>query len=305
MQDPIAPQPSHVRAVLERHFTQGLEFVAQGFKQMTKLNDRMGPGSQPAKKMLTEAMDKLVQALREFNVCIEHMRSNNRDDEINEANRLLLEYREELEEMRRKNKQLREIVAMRLDGRFPEDPLEDPPFASRAPQRPRTQNSQFNPEIGRVDDVTFGKRGRPGKIPEEMYRSNYTQNGYRSTHHDESVAEKHNKSWMSINLDRGLDKHFAKKEKPGLASQTSGSKSPKRLAELNGPGETRPLRDSHMKRSIPLAQTLGHEQELLRSLAAESNSKSLRDEITEIDKKIFEMVSHIFDQYHSEQKEDH
>ena len=297
-----APQPSQVRPILEQHFTQGLEYVAQGVKQLNKLKERLGPNSQQAKKMISDVLNIMMHAVSEFNICIDCMKDKSRDNEIEEANRLLGEYKEELEEMRLKNRQLREIVAEKMENRLNDNYYEEEMNYRGYNNRMKGVKSLIERDNVKLEDLTFGRKGKNGVKPptDEMYRSGYSQNGHRiiSSPNDESILDKQSKSYLSNGEERGNTGGFLKKVKPVFSTNDSISKSPTRnLMDYQASGEMRHNRDSNMKRSIQIGTSNIQDQEMLRSMASDIHAQSLREEISSIDKKILMMMSELYDQY--------
>lgn len=304
------PDGSKSAVLLERFFISGLEYLSQGVHILTKLREKLGSNSSTAKSMISTSLEQLRMALGEFNIFLERQSEVAKDEEtqsieMEQIKKLLQEYREELENVRGKNRELRELIALKMDARDRSRDIHDEDYEADLNdvppnRRQRSNDLHFGQPVrvdnwayGRIDDVTFGKKNAQArsKIPDEMFKSSHSH--LKNHNNDESSQEKHNRSYMSINLDKGIEGHFAKKERPHVHS-SHGKKLGSNIDQYHSEGFKN--RQNNLKGS----QYLGFGTEELnhfKSIQSTQQSKALENEISSLDAKILSLMSEVYDEF--------
>lgn len=293
--------------LLERFFITGLQYLSQGVNLLTKLREKLGSNSSAAKTMIGLSMDQLRLAVGEFNIYLERQsevlkEEENQGVEMQQIRRLLEEYREELENVKAKNRELRELLALKMDGRdrsreFPDEDYDQEINQIASKTRIKDINQNFlmhnkDADWGntRVDEVTFGKNRPPSRIPiaEEMFKSNPTvAKGFQM---DDLDQERHNRSYMSINLDKGFESNFGKKTKPQLFG-SHGKKVPPKSNAYHTEG----FKQSKGSEQLgSFADQLGISKSGGQSA---KGAKFLEEEISELDAKILGLMSEVYDEF--------
>jgi hypothetical protein len=310
--EPEPPQADTPRSavLLERFFITGLQYLSQGVGMLTKLREKLGNNSSAAKTMIGLAMDQLRLALGEFNIYLERQSEVLKDEEsqgieIEQIRRLLDEYREELENVKDKNRELRELLALKMDGRDKSREYPDEDYdheinhhASRTKVKDsglKFINQHRDAEWGnsRIDEVTFGKNRAPARMPvaEEMFKSSHTLS--KALPVEENVLDRHNRSYMSINLDKGFEGHFGKKTKPHMFG-SHGKKIPPKTNNYYSEGfKNLP---GNMKGSNFLG-TVSDQLGTLQTVQGIGQSRVLEEEISQLDARILSLMSEVYDEF--------
>lgn len=301
---------SRSAVLLERFFISGLEYLSQGVHILTKLREKLGSNSSTAKSMISGSLEQLRMALGEFNIYLERQSEVAKEEEtqgieMEQIKKLLEEYREELENVRSKNRELRKLIAYKMDARDRSRDLNEGEYETdingmAGNRRQRSNELQFGQPVreenwgyARIDDVTFGKKkgGIRGKVPDEMFKSSHSH--LKAHNQDDSSQEKHNRSYMSINLDKGFEGHFAKKERPHVHNSQG-----KNLGSSSGQyhSEGFKFKSNVMKGT----QELGfgtEESSHFKSVQSTHQSKTLEQEISSLDAKILSLMSEVYDEF--------
>lgn len=292
--------------LLERFFITGLQYLSQGVGMLTKLREKLGSNSSQAKTMIGLAMDQLRLAVGEFNVYLERQSEVLKEEEtqgieMEQIRRLLSEYQQELENVKAKNRELRELLALKMDGRDrSRDHIEEDydeeinQHASKTRIKDVHRNYLSHNKDNdwgntRVDEVTFGKNRPPSRIPvsEEMFKSSHTLS--KGIPVDDQGQERHNRSYMSINLDKGFEGHFGKKTKPHLFG-SHGKKIPPKSSPYHSEG----FKQSKGSEQLGL---FGEQLATLKSSQSPKESKVLEEEISQLDAKILSLMSEVYDEF--------
>lgn len=304
------PPTPRSAVLLEKFFMTGLQYLSQGVGLLTKLREKLGNNSSAAKTMIGMAMDQLRLALGEFNVYLERQSEVFRDEEntgheMEQIKRLLAEYRDELDNVKAKNRELRDLLALKMDGKDRSRDYHDDEYDNEINQQASktrvkrghenflTTTREADWGQGRVDQVTFGKNKSPSRvpIPDEMLKSSH--NIPRPIPNDDAAQERHNRSYVSINLDKGFESHFGKKVKPHVFGSHS-KKTPSQGHNFNN--EAFKHSQSNMKTSVYLGHLSDH-MGTLKSGQSLVHPQKLEEEISQLDAKILSLMSEMYDEF--------
>jgi DNA-binding transcriptional MerR regulator len=255
---------SQYKQSMEQYFVAGLEYLTRGVQLLHTLREKLGSGNSTAKNIVSAALEALRLSIGEFNHYLESQPQTSSSAsvlELEEANKLLQEYRSELDNMRKNNRELRNIVAAKRESRDREE-------------------EEYDRELNRSrpDPVSFSRQGKHSPnafeaIPETMFRSQHSH----ARVPEESYQERHNRSYLSINLDRSPDVSHGKSGMPRPSPPVTSLAPP-----------------SQLKTSLILQGPLDGSQGLNRA-----QIRVLEEEISTLDATILSQVAALYDKFNT------